>query len=236
MTSNPNPGCLAAILRLFRLRKKPPEAPSELDQSEIAGFFPYRRRDDFLSPAEAAFFRVLKSMTGDKLVICPKVSLADLFFVPHREESQAYQNKLDRQRVDFVLCNPQTLQPVLAIELDDASPARPDQPAQDEFVDQVCAATGLPLVRVPVRPAYNTQELAAQFREALGASPVGSAANPPTNQTSQTNPTNPPICPKCGVPMVLRTSSHGATPGKQSYGCSNYPQCRVIIQVKAAGL
>jgi len=35
-----------------------------------------------------------------------------------------------------------------------------------------------------------------------------------------------PLCPKCGIPMVLRMASQGDYKGKQFYGCRNYPRCR----------
>lgn len=35
------------------------------------------------------------------------------------------------------------------------------------------------------------------------------------------------ICPKCGSPLVLRTSKTGVRAGSQFYGCSKYPGCRV---------
>lgn len=35
-----------------------------------------------------------------------------------------------------------------------------------------------------------------------------------------------PQCPKCGVPMVLRTARRGDRAGSQFYGCPNYPHCR----------
>lgn len=40
------------------------------------------------------------------------------------------------------------------------------------------------------------------------------------------------LCPKCGSVMVLRTASKGANKGKQFYGCSNFPKCRAIINMK----
>jgi len=39
------------------------------------------------------------------------------------------------------------------------------------------------------------------------------------------------VCPGCGAPMVLRTSKRGANAGGQFWGCSNYPQCRQIVDV-----
>jgi len=37
-----------------------------------------------------------------------------------------------------------------------------------------------------------------------------------------------PICPKCGAKMVLRRSKYG----KNFYGCSNYPKCNGLLNVK----
>lgn len=65
-------GCLTAILRLFGLN---------LGGSDEARELPYRQRDDFLSAAELSFHRVLSTAIGDRAVICPKVNLADIFFV-----------------------------------------------------------------------------------------------------------------------------------------------------------
>jgi restriction system protein len=38
-------------------------------------------------------------------------------------------------------------------------------------------------------------------------------------------------CPKCGSSMVLRTSNRGKNAGNQFWGCSGYPQCRVVQRV-----
>jgi hypothetical protein len=42
---------------------------------------PFHLRDDFLSRTEFLFYRVLMTAVGERLVVCPKVNLADLFFV-----------------------------------------------------------------------------------------------------------------------------------------------------------
>ncbi len=38
-------------------------------------------------------------------------------------------------------------------------------------------------------------------------------------------------CPKCGKPMILRTTSSGINQGKQFLGCSGYPKCRMVRQI-----
>ncbi len=40
------------------------------------------------------------------------------------------------------------------------------------------------------------------------------------------------ICPKCGAEMIKRVATKGANAGKSFYGCSNFPKCRGIINIK----
>ncbi|WP_324603133.1 topoisomerase DNA-binding C4 zinc finger domain-containing protein [Thiocapsa marina] len=35
-------------------------------------------------------------------------------------------------------------------------------------------------------------------------------------------------CPKCGSALVLRTVKKGSKTGDRFWGCSTYPQCRVM--------
>jgi hypothetical protein len=224
--TNQNPGCLTAIFRFFspspaksQLARTGPAIPTTPEKSVV---YPYRVRDDFLSRAEASFYHVLKSMMGERLLIFPKVSLAEIFFVSQNQDYQSYQNKIDRKRVDFLLCDPKTLKPVLAIELDDASHQRPDRQERDEFVEKVFADARLPLARIPVRPAYNTQELASIFQPAMKTTtPESQTAPSVASQTRQ--------CPKCGVPMVKRVARRGSNPGQSFWGCPNYPRCQEML-------
>ena len=43
------------------------------------------------------------------------------------------------------------------------------------------------------------------------------------------------ICPKCGSAMVLRVSKKGPNEGKKFWGCSKFPQCRFIVNIKDTG-
>lgn len=40
------------------------------------------------------------------------------------------------------------------------------------------------------------------------------------------------VCPKCGAEMVLRTAQKGGKVGNQFWGCSKFPKCKGIINVK----
>ncbi len=219
-TAAPEPkGCLAAILALFGINLGGPARAKEL---------PYRQRDDFLSPAEFSFYRVLVSAIGNRAIVCPKVNLSDVFYVARPNENQAYRNKIDRKHVDFLICDPTTMRPRLGIELDDSSHGRRDRQKRDEFVDRVFEAARVPLLRIPAQAAYNPSVLWSQVAPHLEvATPQPSQPPTPGN-----GPPMCPKCPKCGVPMVLRTASKGKAAGQQFYGCRNYPKCRETVRAE----
>src|SRR5581483_6140722 len=120
-TSSGQSGCLGLFLRIFGV------APST---SAVASF-PFRLRDDFLSPAEISFYHVLLSAVGNKLTVCPKVNLSDIFFVSRPNQNQAARNRISRKHVDFLLCDSGSMRPRVGIELDDATHTRTDRQTRD---------------------------------------------------------------------------------------------------------
>lgn len=211
--------------------------------------FPYRVRDDFLSPAEHSFHQVLKSVAGTRVHICPKVSLSDLFYVKSNGSSEwrIYTNNIDRKHVDFVLCDPRTMIPLAGIELDDKSHQRADRKERDGFVEGVFAAAGLTLLRVRVQRGYQAQEIKALLE---GVLPVDSdEGEPAITQPATLDQAVPldllssnghhheqksvvvatPTCPKCGGEMILRTAKKGDNQGQQFWGCANFPRCRTML-------
>ena len=40
------------------------------------------------------------------------------------------------------------------------------------------------------------------------------------------------LCPRCGDEMELRTAKKGANAGKQFWGCTRFPQCRGLVNLK----
>jgi len=83
--------------------------------------FPYQMRENFLTPAELSFYYILRTAVSDQVIICAKVGLGDIFAVKKDDPSRfrIYTNKIDRKHVDFLLCEPKTMQPRVAIELDE---------------------------------------------------------------------------------------------------------------------
>lgn len=199
-------------------------------QKEEMQALPYRLRDDFLSPAEFSFYKVLASLLGTRWTIQSKVRLADIFFVSHPNENIAFFNRIAQKHLDFLVCESANMKPVFGIELDDTSHRRSSRQVRDEFVENACKAAGLPLLRVPVQREYNSREIAAQIAPLLKANLESPA--PQKQQTVEKPANSAPNCPKCDIPMVLRTVTQGEHKGKQFYGCQNYPKCRVMKPVK----
>jgi len=215
-TTKEKPGCLSV---LFPLLKSPQKKP-------LSQPLPYRLRDDFLSPVEFSFFKVLSSLGGARLTIQTKVRLADVFFVARPNENMTYFSRIAQKHLDFLVCDSVTMKPLLGIELDDSSHRQSARQERDDFVDRVFEAAGLPLLRLPVRREYNTQDLAAKIAPLLKGRISPSTPRP---QSEANQPGNViPLCPKCGIPMTLRTVTQGEHKGKQFYGCTNYPRCREV--------
>lgn len=208
-------GCLGVLLSLIGI-------PVGDAKASIKAL-PYRLRDDFLSPAELSFYRVLANAVGERAVVCCKVRLADLFYVARPNENQGHRNMINQKHVDFLLCDPATMQPRCGIELDDASHARRDRQERDGFVVQVFQTAGLPLVQIPAQFAYNTTNVLTLVEPHLSVKVAAKVAPPALPSKGG------PLCPKCGVPMVPRVATKGPNAGRKFLGCPNYPKCREVI-------
>jgi hypothetical protein len=89
----------------------------------------YRRRDGLLTPAEKSFYQTLLQTIDGRVTVCPKVGLWDIFDVEDGSQTLALKPRIDRKHVDFLLCEPRSMKPVVAIELDDSSHNRRERNA-----------------------------------------------------------------------------------------------------------
>ncbi len=124
--------------------------------------------ESLLTPAELKFYRTLKEVSED-LVIFAKVRVADILNVDSKKAKGSYLkffNRIARKHVDFLLCDPDTLKPVVAIELDDRSHERSERVERDRFLDRAFKMANLPLIRVKVRAKYDKNEIKELIRNA----------------------------------------------------------------------
>ena len=146
---------ILAVLLLLRMY-----APS--------GRLPYRARGRLVTKSELRFYKSLVKAVQDDFEIFAMVRIADLLRVDDSvRNKRTWINKILAKHIDFVLCDPGSLEPLVCIELDDRSHERPDRIKRDEFVDAAFDSAGLPLLRIPVQRSYPPREIRDLINEML---------------------------------------------------------------------
>jgi hypothetical protein len=151
-----NSGCLSLIATLIFGPKKSQEISSDI--------LPYKLRNNLLSAAEFSFYKVLETALQKRVEIQCKVRLADIFYTPYGTNVSHF-NRITGKHVDFLLCDMQTMKPILGVELDDASHFQPDRKARDIFVDEVFKVADLPLLHIQAKRTYHPEELLVQIKQ-----------------------------------------------------------------------
>lgn len=124
---------------------------------------PYQLKKPLFEPAERNLLGLLQQAVGNEYRILSKVRLADLIEVtaiPRRAPWYRAHNRISAARIDFLLCHPDTLEPVCAIEMEPATEA-------NAFLDELCNTVGLPLVRLSPERARAYDEVCADIEQAL---------------------------------------------------------------------
>ncbi len=135
----------------------------------------YRQVESLLTRAEVSFYHVLRQCVTPEQVLLAKVRLADVLKVTAKRSDSPSQyssdfNRIKSKHIDFLICDADTLRPVLAIELDDRSHQRQSRQERDRFIDSAYRDAGLPLLHVRASRSYHMDKLAEQIKAALTGS------------------------------------------------------------------
>ena len=213
--------------------------------------FPYRSKENLLSPAERSFLGVLEQvLTNTGYRVFAQVRLADVVQVDKGLQRSAWQsafNAISRKHVDFVVCRSDDLAIVGAIELDDESHAKGKRKDRDLVLNQILEAADIPLARFKAASAYSPNDINSIL---LSEMKLSFASEPPAH-SQETNPlenngglrgengvATPPqmnqnteqACPKCGSPLILRVAKKGKYQGQKFWGCSQFPNCKYVAK------
>lgn len=123
---------------------------------------PYQlRRPVLQAPERELLTRLQEAVNDDYLVLC-KVRIAEVVEVtaiPRRAHWYQATNRISVGCFDFLLCDPQTLDPLCAIETEPATEA-------NAFLDELCTTIGLPLLRLPPETTSSSPELRTAIEQA----------------------------------------------------------------------
>ena len=121
---------------------------------------PYVARERLVTKSELQFFHQLRDAVNGDWEIFAMVRIADLLKVPSGiKQRRAWLNKILSKHIDFVLCDKDTLNIAIAIELDDPSHNRPHRIERDAFVNAAFADADIPLLRIPTQKEYDPSEI-----------------------------------------------------------------------------
>lgn len=118
----------------------------------------YTIRESMLDPIEQSLYRALSGVLCQRAHLFMKINLGDLFTTSLYHAADSEWGILASQRVDFVLCDRDSMRP-LAIILFADSTLRINQTDCSEKIAQLCAEVGLPLVRLERQSAYFMHQL-----------------------------------------------------------------------------
>lgn len=142
----------------------------------------FRRLDLLFSAAERSFLGVLDQACGDRYRVFGKVRGADVLApakgLNKSDWTRAF-NRIKAKHLDFVICEPSTLQIKAIVELNDKSHKRKSRADRDRFLADVCAQVKLPLLFVDAKRGY-TLETIKQLVDGIEPSPltVNESPNP----------------------------------------------------------
>lgn len=122
---------------------------SDSGNQKISTVYRYNRKYVIMTEREQEFYKKLKLICGDSILIFPQIHLSSLFF--HNVKGQNFKlafRFINRLSVDFVLVDSRNFKTLLAIELDDSTHNEKDRIKRDLIVNDIFKKANFPLLRV----------------------------------------------------------------------------------------
>lgn len=128
----------------------------------------YRKNKSLLTKPEHILYQTLLYASNNEFMVFTKVRMGDFVFLANEPQDRKFHvNQVLCKHVDFLLCDNQTLEPLLVVELDDSSHKQYESSERDIFKDTTFAAIGLPFLRVKLQQEYNKELLRTQIKEKI---------------------------------------------------------------------
>lgn len=128
----------------------------------------YTRKSYLITQSESGFLKVLFEAVEDRYYIVPQVHLSAV--LEHKVKGQSWKGAfghINGKSVDFVICDKQTIKPLLAIEVDDWSHEANSRIERDTEVERILKETGLPLLRFNNWRSIGMESITNQIRQEL---------------------------------------------------------------------
>ena len=148
----------AAVLVLVLSFRRPPARKLLPEGAE------YRKKRSLMSPPELRLYRTLCALTDHRrVIVLPQMALAGIV---DKISGGGFRNELFRI-VDFCIADSLTFEPLLVIELNDASHEREERKLRDDKVSAICDDAGLPLLTLSLAEAADERYVRGELKKRL---------------------------------------------------------------------
>lgn len=130
--------------------------------------FPYKKKNNLFTEAEREFLKLLQTAVGQRYQIICRVQLSDIISIKHGTDKKTNATALQRatgKQLDFVLCDKETLAPVVAVDLVHKTANGSYKAQRDWFVSGALDSASIPHLRIKVKSGYKPQAI----RECIAA-------------------------------------------------------------------
>lgn len=125
-------------------------------------------KDHFFNPGEKNFYELLRTALKNKYEIFSKVRMLDILKIKTKGKNYFIaKNKIAQKHIDFILCEPNTFEVLLAIELDGKMHNTTKQKEKDNAKDALLKRAGIPILRISTKHAYSVPELKRKIENSL---------------------------------------------------------------------
>lgn len=112
----------------------------------------YLKNDSLLTNSEKKFYSALEESLQDNFHLFSKVRIADIVHIPEWYKPYSWAiywwNRIQAKHVDFLVCQKDSFEPLLVIEVDDPSHLRPERKKRDRLVDFVFRKAKIPIIHL----------------------------------------------------------------------------------------
>ncbi len=128
----------------------------------------FRRIRSVLNPSQRSFHDALVRAVGPRALIFARLNLAYLVEYPGDDpQYQTHWRRVCRRWLDFVICSPTTLSPVLAVKLETRLERKRRRLGGIDVLKDTLTSARIPLLRLPVAESYDPAELMEKIRWVL---------------------------------------------------------------------
>ncbi len=128
----------------------------------------FRAAKSLMTPQQRAFHAALTQAVGPRPLVMTRVNLAQL--VQHPGDNPKYQEhwrRVCRRWLDFVICSPGSVSPVLAIRLETRMERKRRTLGGIDVLDDTLSSARIPLLRMPLADQYDAAELMDKIKWVL---------------------------------------------------------------------